>query len=77
MTDPNDDTLAGRRDPQRFRDEDEIDREALTSEKSEWVGRNDPAAGDPVSEDERRGLNQRGQRDPRGNDAIGGASDQS
>jgi hypothetical protein len=71
---PNDE-LSGRRDPQRLRDEDEIDRLAREGEKSEWVERGAPAAGDPVTDDERRGLNLIAQNDPRGDGSIEGVSD--
>ncbi|MGZ8492993.1 MAG: hypothetical protein ACXWZS_12400 [Gemmatirosa sp.] len=53
----------------------EIDRMALEGEKSPWQERSAPAAGDPVSDDERRGLNILGQSDPRGDGSIAGASD--
>lgn len=58
------------------RDQDrEIDRLALDGTKSVWQERTAPAASDPVSDDERRGLNVVGQSDPRGDGAISGASD--
>jgi hypothetical protein len=56
-------------------DSREIDRMAREAPKSEWQERSAPAAGDPVSDDERRGLNILGQSDPRGNGAINGVSD--
>jgi len=70
-----DDSLASRHDPNRFRQEDEIDRMALEGGKTEWQERSAPAAGDPVSDDERRGLNLLGLNDPRGDGAIEGVSD--
>ena len=70
-----DDALVGRHDPDRFRQEDEIDRMAREGGKTEWQERTSPAAGDPVSEDERRGLNVLGLNDPRGDGAIEGVSD--
>ncbi|GJG85407.1 hypothetical protein tb265_05880 [Gemmatimonadetes bacterium T265] len=58
------------------RDRDrEIDRLALDGTKTEWQEASAPAASDPVSDDERRGLNVLGQSDPRGDGAIGGVSD--
>jgi hypothetical protein len=75
QSDRNDDSLAPRRDPARFRDEDEIDRLAREGGKTEWQERTAPSAGDPVSDDERRGLNVLGQSDPRGDGAINGVSD--
>jgi len=75
--DRTDDSLAGRRDPKRFRDEDEIDRMAREGGKTEWQERSAPAAGDPVSDDERRGLSILGENDPRGDGAIEGVSDAS
>ena len=74
-SDRNDDSLAPRHDPARFRDEDEIDRLAREGGKTEWQERSAPAAGDPVSDDERRGLNIIAQSDPRGDGAINGVSD--
>ena len=63
-------------DPHSRRDRDrEIDRLALDGTKSAWPERTAPAATDPVSDDERRGLNVLGQSDPRGDGAIGGVSD--
>lgn len=56
-------------------DDKEIDRVAREGEKSEWQERSAPAASDPVSDDERRGLNILGQSDPRGDGSIRGASD--
>jgi hypothetical protein len=70
-----DDALAPRQDPARFRDEDEIDRMARSGGKTEWQERSAPDAGEPVSDDERRGLNVLGQSDPRGDGALEGASD--
>lgn len=67
----------GDRTRDRLREEDEMDRAALAGPKSQWVGPNDPAAGDPVSDDERRGLNVVAQNDPRGDGAINGVSDAS
>jgi len=75
QSDRNDDSIAPRRDPARLRDEDEIDRLAREGGKSEWQERSAPAAGDPVSDDERRGLNIIAQNDPRGDGAINGVSD--
>ncbi len=75
QSDDRNDSLAPRGDPARLRDEDEIDRMAREGGKSQWVGSTDPAAGDPVSDDERRGLNVLGQNDPRGDGAIEGVSD--
>ena len=58
------------------RDRDrEIDRLALDGTKSAWQERTAPAASDPVSDDERRGLNVMGQSDPRGDGSINGVSD--
>lgn len=56
-------------------DEREIDRMAREAPKSEWMERSSPAAGDPVSDDEKRGLNIIAQNDPRGDGAINGVSD--
>ena len=42
---------------ERFKEENEIDRMALEGPKTEWQERSAPAAGDPVSDDEKRGLN--------------------
>jgi hypothetical protein len=53
----------------------EIDRMALDGSKSDYQERTAPAASDPVSDDERRGLNILGQSDPRGDGSIGGVSD--
>ncbi len=53
----------------------EIDRMALEAPKSEWQERSAPAAGDPVSDEERKGLNVIAQSDPRGDGAIPGVSD--
>ena len=60
---------------QRREDAREIDRMALEGEKSEWQERSAPAAGDPVSDDERRGLNILAQSDPRGDGSLEGVSD--
>lgn len=59
----------------RFKEENEIDRMAREGGKTEWQERSAPAAGDPVSDDEKRGLNVLGQSDPRGDGALYGASD--
>lgn len=56
-------------------DPQEIDRLAREGEKSQWQPSTAPAAGDPLTDDERRGLNVLGQNDPRGNGAINGVSD--
>jgi hypothetical protein len=61
--------------PDERYDPREIDRMALDGTKSEWQERTAPAASDPVSDDERRGLNVLGQNDPRGDGAINGVSD--
>jgi len=53
----------------------EIDRMAREAPKSDWQERTAPAAGDPVSDDERRGLNILAQNDPRGDGSIAGVSD--
>ena len=53
----------------------EIDRMALDGSKSAYQERTAPAASDPVSDDERRGLNILGQSDPRGDGSINGVSD--
>jgi hypothetical protein len=53
----------------------EIDRMALDGTKSAYQERTAPAASDPVSDDERRGLNVLGQNDPRGDGSINGVSD--
>lgn len=52
----------------------DIDRMAMEGEKSEWQERSAPAAGDPVSEDELRGLSLLGGSSIR-DDAIPGVSD--
>lgn len=65
---------SGRQDS-RQDDAREIDRIALDGTRSAWQERTAPAAGDPVSDDERRGLNVMGQNDPRGDGAINGVSD--
>lgn len=64
-------------DQPRFTREEirEIDRMALDGTKTEWQERSAPAASDPVSDAERRGLNVLGQNDPRGDGAINGVSD--
>ena len=56
-------------------DDEEIDRMAREGGKSEWQERTAPAASDPVSDAERKGLNVLGQSDPRGGGSIRGASD--
>ena len=61
--------------PDERYDPREIDRMALDGTKSEWQERTAPAASDPVSDDERRGLNVLAQNDPRGDGSIGGVSD--
>jgi hypothetical protein len=71
MTDRPDDARAPRGDY----DPQEIDRMALDGERSAWQERTAPAAGDPVSDDERRALNLLGQSDPRGDGSINGVSD--
>ena len=55
-------------------DDREIDRAARATGagKSEWQERTAPAPGDPVSDDERKGLNVLGQSDPRGDGSIRG-----
>ena len=53
----------------------EIDRLALDGSKTEWQERTAPAAGDPVSDAERLGLNVLGQSDVRHDGALGGVSD--
>ncbi len=62
-------------DRQRRDDAREIDRMALDGSKTEWQERSAPAAGDPLTDDERRGLNILGQNDPRGDGSINGVSD--
>jgi hypothetical protein len=64
-----------RRAPRGDYDPREIDRMALDGERSAWQERTAPAAGDPVSDDERRALNLLGQSDPRGDGSINGVSD--
>lgn len=64
----------GQADRTRRDDAREIDRMALEGEKSEWQERSAPAAGDPVSDDEKRGLNILAQSDPRGDGALEGVS---
>ena len=56
-------------------DDEEIDRMAREGGKSEWQERTAPAASDPVSDAERKGLNVLGQSDPRGDGSIRGVSD--
>ena len=60
----------------RREEQDEIDRMALDGKKSEWVSSTDAAAGDPVTDVEKRGLNIIAQSDPRGDGALEGVSDQ-
>jgi hypothetical protein len=60
---------------QKREDAREIDRMALDGSKTEWQERTAPAASDPVSDAERRGLNVLGQSDPRADGALGGVSD--
>ena len=60
---------------QKRDDAREIDRMALDGTKTEWQERSAPAASDPVSDAERRGLNVMGQNDPRGDGSINGVSD--
>lgn len=62
-------------DRSRRDDAREIDRMALEGGKSQWQERSAPAAGDPVSDAEKKGLNVLGQSDPRGDGAIAGAAD--
>ena len=62
-------------DNQRRDDAREIDRIAREGGKSEWQERSAPAAGDPVSDEEKRGLNILAQSDPRGDGALQGVSD--
>ena len=59
----------------RFNEENEIDRMAREGPKTEWQERSAPAAGDPVSDDEKRGLNMLGQSDPRGDGSLYGVGD--
>lgn len=61
--------------PDERYDPREIDRMALDGTKSDYQERTAPAASDPVSDDERRGLNIIAQNDPRGDGAINGVSD--
>jgi hypothetical protein len=70
-----DDRKNNRSSTDRFREEDDIDRMAREGPKSEWMERSEGAAGDPVSDEERRGLNVLGQSDPRGDGSISGVSD--
>jgi hypothetical protein len=65
-----------RQDESRQRRDDarEIDRMALEGGKSEWQERSAPAAGDPVSDEEKKGLNILAQSDPRGDGALEGVS---
>jgi len=51
----------------------EMDRMATSAPKSDWVEPTAPAAGDPVTEDERRGLDLLGHESERGG-AIPGVS---
>lgn len=60
--------------PDERYDSREIDRMALDGSKSDYQERTAPAASDPVSDDERRGLNIIAQNDPRGDGSIGGVS---
>ena len=62
-------------DRQRREDAREMDRLAREGGKSEWVQGSDSAAGDPMTDDERRGLNVLAQSDPRGDGSIEGVSD--
>jgi hypothetical protein len=62
-------------DGQRREDAREIDRLAREGGKSEWVQGSDSAAGDPMTDDELRGLNVLAQSDPRGDGSIAGVSD--
>ena len=59
----------------RREEQDEIDRMALEAKKSDWVESSAPAAGDPVTDLEKRGLNIIAQSDPRGDGSIAGVSD--
>jgi hypothetical protein len=59
----------------RREEQDEIDRMALEGKKSEWMSSTDAAAGDPVTDIEKRGLNIIAQSDPRGDGSIAGVSD--
>ena len=61
--------------PDERYDPREIDRMALDGTKSAYQERTAPAASDPVSDDERRGLNVLAQSDPRGDGSINGVSD--
>lgn len=56
-------------------DPEEIDRLARQGGKSEWMERSASGAFDPITDDERKGLNVLGQSDPRGDGAINGVSD--
>jgi hypothetical protein len=56
-------------------DDKEIDRMAREGGKSEWQERSAPAAGDPVTDAERKGLNLLGQSDPRGDGSLWGVGD--
>ena len=59
----------------RDRDLREVHQMAVDAAKSEWQERTAPAAGDPVSDDERRGLDLLGQNDPRGDGSLHGVGD--
>ena len=48
---------------------------ARSGGKTEWQERTAPDAGEPVSDDERRGLNMLAQSDPRGDGSIAGTSE--
>ena len=61
-------------DRSRRDDEREMDREALEGDRTEWQERTAPRAGDPVSDDEKKGLNILAQADPRGDGSIEGVS---
>ena len=63
------------RGSERDLDSREIDRLAREAPKSEWQERSAPAAGDPVSDAERRGHDVIAQPDPRGDGSIRGVSD--
>jgi hypothetical protein len=60
----------------RAREEHEIDEMALRGPKSKWQEADAPAAGDPVSEDERRGMDLLGRASVRGG-AIAGVGEAS
>ena len=63
------------RDSERDLDSREIDRLAREAPKSEWQERTAPAAGDPMTDDERRAHDIVAQPDPRGDGSIAGVSD--